>query len=147
MALEVIGEMHIIHDTQQITDTFAKREFVLKMTDHASTGMTYTNFATFQVVNNNCSLLDNFSVGDAVKVSFNLRGNAWEKDGVTRYITNLNAWRIERAHATQDQQQHTQSQAPTPPPPSKGNPTPFGSDPFGSEDSNPAKDSGDDLPF
>lgn len=148
MALEVIGKMHLIHDTQQITDTFAKREFVLEMTDHSPTGMTYTNYATFQVVNNNCSLLDNFSQGEEVKVSFNLRGNRWEKDGVVRYITNLNAWRIERYQAVQDQQQPAPNQPPAPNTPAPGNTTPpFGANPSDQGNMNPPQESGDDLPF
>jgi hypothetical protein len=34
-----------------------------------------------------------------VKVSFNIKGNRWEKDGKVNYITNLDAWRIEPATA------------------------------------------------
>ncbi|HZH88962.1 MAG TPA: DUF3127 domain-containing protein [Chitinophagaceae bacterium] len=96
MALEVIGTLHEIYEQQQITPTFAKREFVLEIIDEAPTGMTYTNYASFQLVNNSCSLIDHFQKGEKVKVHFNLRGNSWERDGVVRYITNLNAWRVER---------------------------------------------------
>lgn len=96
MALEVIGTLHEIYEQQQITPTFAKREFVLEIIDEAPTGMTYTNYASFQLINNGCSLIDHFQKGEKVKVHFNLRGNSWERDGVVRYITNLNAWRVER---------------------------------------------------
>lgn len=96
MALEVIGTLHEIYEQQQITPTFAKRDFVLEIIDEAPTGMTYTNYASFQLVNNSCSLIDHFQKGEKVKVHFNLRGNSWERDGVVRYITNLNAWRVER---------------------------------------------------
>jgi len=29
-------------------------------------------------------------------VYFNIKGSKWEKNGVTNYITNLDAWRIEQ---------------------------------------------------
>lgn len=95
MALEVTGRLHEKYNTQQITPTFSKREFVLEISEQAANGMTYTNYAAFQLVNAQCAMLDNFNLGDQVKVSFNIRGNRWEKDGQVRYITNLNAWRIE----------------------------------------------------
>ena len=34
-------------------------------------------------------MLDQFNIDDKVKVSFNLRGRKWEKDGVTRYTTEI----------------------------------------------------------
>ena len=36
-----------------------------------------------------------------VKVSFNIKGNSYvdKKDGLTKYITNLDAWRVEAAGA------------------------------------------------
>lgn len=96
MALELVGTLYEIFDEQQITPTFKKREFVLEVVDESPTGMTFTNYANFQLVNNSCSLVDHFEKGEKLKVSFNVRGNKWERDGVVRYITNLNAWRVER---------------------------------------------------
>ena len=82
-------------------------------------------------------MLDQFTVDDIVKVSFNLRGRKWEKDGQISYFTNLEAWRIEK----------TQSETGNPvidPQVQKSVPdqdAPFPSNP-------PENDSGDDdLPF
>lgn len=97
MSLEVTGKLHQVFPTQQIKETFSKREFVLELTEESPSGMVYTNFASFQLVNNSCSVVDQFQPGEILKVSFNIRGNRWERDGVVKYITNLNAWRIERA--------------------------------------------------
>ena len=47
----------------------------------------------FECIKDKCSLLDSYSVGQNVKVSFNLRGNEY-KD---RYFVNLQAWRMEAA--------------------------------------------------
>lgn len=97
MSLEVTGRLHTIFPTQQIKENFSKREFVLELTDESPTGMVFTNYASFQLINNSCSVIDQFQEGETVKVSFSIRGNRWERDGVVKYITNLNAWRVERA--------------------------------------------------
>ena len=41
------------------------------------------------------------SLGEIVKVSFNVRGRSYidKKDGSTKYISNIDAWRIESATA------------------------------------------------
>jgi hypothetical protein len=86
------------YDTQQVNDRFKKREFVLEMTEEIN-GNVYTNYAKMQLVQQKCEILDRFNEGDTVKVSFNLKGNRWEKDGKVSYITNLDAWRVEAASA------------------------------------------------
>jgi hypothetical protein len=40
-------------------------------------------------------LVDRFNIGDELKVSFNIKGTRWEKNGNVNYITNLDAWRVE----------------------------------------------------
>lgn len=96
MALEVTGKLVMVYETQQINDSFKKREFVIEITEQTTTGMTFTNYASFQLMQDKVSLIDNFQMGEEVKVSFNIKGNRWEKDGKVRYITNLNAWRVEK---------------------------------------------------
>lgn len=108
MALELTGRLYDKQNTQQITATFSKREFTIEVVEQAANGMTYTNYASFQLANNQCTLIDNFNIGDNITVSFNVRGNRWEKDGQVRFITNLNAWKIQ---AVGSQQQQPQAQA------------------------------------
>lgn len=105
MALEISGKLIVKQPVQQISDTFKKREFVIELTEQSPTGMTFTNFASFQLMQDKVTLIDQFNEGDDLKVSFNIRGNKWEKDGVTKYITNLNAWRVEKAGMDQAFQQ------------------------------------------
>jgi single-stranded DNA-binding protein len=128
MSLEVTGRLHVKYPTQQIKDTFSKREFVIELTDEAPSGMVFTNYASFQLVNQSCAVIDQFQEGDLLKVTFNIRGNKWERDGQVRYITNLNAWRVERAGQAQAaapqpqyQAQPQQQQQPYQQPPSFGN--------------------------
>src|SRR5687768_11219656 len=87
MSLEVTGRLHAKFPTQQIKDNFSKREFVLELTDESPTGMVFTNYASFQLVNQACAVVDQFQEGDVLKVTFNIRGNRWERDGQVKYIT------------------------------------------------------------
>jgi hypothetical protein len=96
MSLEVTGKLAVKYDTQQVKESFKKREFVIELSEEIN-GNVYTNFAKMQLVQAKCDILDRYNVGDQIKVSFNLKGNRWEKDGKVNYITNLDAWRIEGA--------------------------------------------------
>lgn len=98
MSLEVTGKLAVKYDTQQVKESFKKREFVIELSEEIN-GNVYTNFAKMQLVQAKCDILDRYNVGDQIKVSFNLKGNRWEKDGKVNYITNLDAWRIEGAAA------------------------------------------------
>jgi len=98
MSLEVTGKLVVKYDTQQVNDRFKKREFVIEIAEEIN-GNVYTNYAKMQLVQNKCEIVDRFNVGDTVKVSFNIKGNKWEKDGKVNYITNLDAWRVEAGSA------------------------------------------------
>jgi hypothetical protein len=65
-------------------------------------GRMITNFVKFQCVQDKTSMPDKFSLGDEVKVQFNLKGSKWEKDGRVNYITNLDAWRMESVKISQN---------------------------------------------
>src|ERR1700744_6737751 len=98
MSLEVTGKLLVKYDSVQVNDRFKKREFVLELAEDIN-GNTYTNYAKMQLVQNKCEILDRFNEGDTIKVSFNIKGNKWERDGKVNYITNLDAWRVESANA------------------------------------------------
>lgn len=95
MTLQLKGKMYRIYPTEQYTERFKKREFVLDISEEKE-GRVYANYAKIQLVQNRCELLDNFSVGDDVIVSFNVRGVKWEKDGKESFINTVDAWRIEK---------------------------------------------------
>ncbi len=84
--------------------TFSSREFVVEKSVDFN-GKTITNYIKFQCVQEKTKIVDSISVGDEIKVHFNLRGNKWVKDGRTSYFTNLDAWRIEPILAGQAPQQ------------------------------------------
>lgn len=98
MSLEVTGKLLVKYETQQVSERFKKREFVMELAEEIN-GNVYTNYAKMQLVQNKCEILDRFKEGDNIKVSFNIKGNKWERDGKVNFITNLDAWRIESASA------------------------------------------------
>ena len=96
MSLQVTGKIVVIEPTNVVSDKFKKREFILSIEENIN-GNIYTNYAKMQLVQQKCDMMDKFKEGDNVTVSFNIKGNKWEKDGKVNYITNLDAWKIENA--------------------------------------------------
>ncbi|OGX86605.1 DUF3127 domain-containing protein [Hymenobacter glacialis] len=92
MAYDVTGRLHEIFDEQQVSEKFRKREFVLEVQDGQ-----YPEHIKFQMVQDKTSLIDPYKMGDEVKVTFNLRGRGFNKNGQMLYFTNLEAWKIESA--------------------------------------------------
>ena len=110
MAFELTGKLIVINPTQEITATFKKREFVIETSETAGNGQTYTDYIKFQITQNKCDLLDAFVVGQDVKVSFNIKGNKFEKEGNTNYFTNLNCWKIEGTNQAPEQSTPVQNE-------------------------------------
>lgn len=126
MAFEVEGKLHRIFPTEQKSASFTAREFVLEVQDG-----NYPQLIKFQAVQDRCAILDNLSEGDQVKVAFDLRGREWNG----KYLTNLNAWRIDRASGEQSSSNNSSAKDAS-----------FPADPFPNyTDAPPA--SMDDLPF
>nr|HEX4314191.1 DUF3127 domain-containing protein [Kofleriaceae bacterium] len=95
MGIEAVGKLHTIFDTKQVSDRFSKREFVVELADQK-----YPQTVLFQVTGDRCSQLDNFQVGDQVRVEFSLRGREWRSpSGEIKYFNSLDVWRVESASA------------------------------------------------
>jgi hypothetical protein len=120
--MKIAGKIAEIKESQQVSDTFRKRNFTIEYTENAQ----YPEYITFELVQDKCDLLDGFQLGQSVEVSFNLRGRKWTAPtGETKYFNSLQAWRLE---------------------PLAG----YGSNPSGVAmpvSTPPAKDIEDDLPF
>ena len=106
---ETTGFLHVKNQTQQVSDKFAKRDFVLK-TEASSQ---YPQFVTMQLTQDKCAILDQFREGQELKVSFNLRGREWNGPDGVRYFNTLEAWRIESIGAVPVQPQSKQDQTRT----------------------------------
>ncbi|MEP6846189.1 MAG: DUF3127 domain-containing protein [Panacibacter sp.] len=101
MSFEITGKLVAKFDIVQRTETFKTREFVIEKTEEIN-GRSITNYVKFQSVQDRTTMPDRFNIGDEVKVSFNIKGTKWVKDGRENYITNLDAWRMEHIKLAQD---------------------------------------------
>ncbi len=97
MNFEINGKVILKEDTQQISDRFKKREFVIEVENERNSD--WNDFIKFQLTQDRCDLLETVSVNEEIKVSFNIKGRKWEKDGKVNYCSNLEAWRIEKMQA------------------------------------------------
>lgn len=96
---KLTGKVKLVNSTVQVSDKFAKREFVV-----TETSSMYPQDILFQSTQDKCSLLDAFTPGDDVEVSFNLRGREWTSpQGEIKYFNTLEAWRIEKVGAPMNQ--------------------------------------------
>jgi hypothetical protein len=95
MSYELTGTLVFKTETQQRTEKFKVRDFVVEVTEEVK-DKTYSQLIKIQASNERTAVLDDINIGDEVKVHFNLRGSKWEKDGKTSYFTNLDAWKIEK---------------------------------------------------
>ena len=98
MAFEIAGKLIAVYNIVQRSETFKTREFVIENAEE-NNGRVFTSYVKFQCTQDRTSIPDKFKIGDSVKVSFNIRGTKWNKDGKDNYITNLDAWRIEPAQS------------------------------------------------
>ncbi|MBX2884549.1 MAG: DUF3127 domain-containing protein [Granulosicoccus sp.] len=87
MAFQIEGKLHRVFDTEQKTDTFQAREFVIETADAQ-----YPQMIKFQLTQDKCAIIDEYELGDELAVHFDLRGREWNE----RFFTNLSAWKIER---------------------------------------------------
>jgi hypothetical protein len=90
MSSEIKGSFVLIRPTQKLSDKFQKREFVIVTEEK------YPQHLQFQCVNDKCSILESFTEGQSVIVSYNLRGNKYTTNtGEVKYFVSLEAWKIE----------------------------------------------------
>ena len=89
--MEVQGRIKMIDETKTYGNNgFRKREVVV------TTEEQYPQHILVEFVQDKCDLLNNYSVGQMVKISINLRGREWvNPQGETKYFNSIQGWRIE----------------------------------------------------
>ncbi|WP_316796031.1 DUF3127 domain-containing protein [Pedobacter agri] len=89
--MEIKGKVHEVGATQQVSETFKKRDLIVEFAENP----TYPEYIRFEALQDKTALLDTFKAGDEVEVFFNLRGRPWtDKTGKTSYFNSLVIWRI-----------------------------------------------------
>ena len=89
--MDIKGQLIEIFDTQKVSDTFKKREFVVEYAENPQ----YPELLKFELIQEKCDLLDDYKKGEDIEVFFNLKGRKWtDPQGVDKYFTSLQAWRL-----------------------------------------------------
>ena len=89
--MELLGKIKLIGDIKTYGDNgFRKRGLVL------TTEEQYPQHILIEFIQNNCELLDNYSIGQTVRIGINIRGREWESpDQGIKYFNSIQGWRIE----------------------------------------------------
>ena len=95
--MELQGKIKLIGETQSIgSNGFRKRELVL------TTEEQYPQHIMVEFVQDKTDLLNNFQVGQSIKVGINLRGREWiNPQGEAKYFNDIQGWRIENLQQAQ----------------------------------------------
>ena len=86
MSYQLTGTLLHKSDTQQVSATFSKREFVVETIEEK-----YPQQIKFELKNDKTPLLDTMAQGQKITVHFNISGREWNG----KYFVNLHAWKIE----------------------------------------------------
>ncbi|WP_298531196.1 DUF3127 domain-containing protein [uncultured Algibacter sp.] len=89
--MEVQGRIKMVGETQTFgSNGFRKREIVV------TTEEQYPQHIMVEFVQDKTDLLNNYQVGQQVKININLRGREWvNPQGETKYFNSIQGWRIE----------------------------------------------------
>lgn len=89
--MELQGKIKLIDETKTYGNNgFRKRELVI------TTEEQYPQTIMVEFVQDKTDLLNNYQVGQDVKISINIRGREWvNPQGETKYFNSIQGWRIE----------------------------------------------------
>lgn len=90
--MEVEGKLKVIGETKEYgSNGFRKREVVV------TTEEQYPQFLNIEFIQDKTDVINNFKVGDQVKIGINLKGREWvSPQGETKYFNSIQGWRIEK---------------------------------------------------
>lgn len=93
--MEIAGKIKVLNETQSIgASGFRKREVVI------TTEEQYPQYILIEFIQDKCDLLDEYTIGQDVKISINLRGREWiNPEGVPKYFNAIQGWRIEAVNS------------------------------------------------
>lgn len=134
-SFETQGSIHSIGETKEFGQNgFTKREFVILLTG-ADENPRYPNYVALELTKDKCALMDSYSVGDEIKVTFNLSGRLWAGNGQgEKCFTSLQCWRIDAVGANMAEAAYDQSPAYAPAPAQSTASSPTGNSAFANDD-------------
>lgn len=96
--MEIIGIIKEIREIEQLSETFVRRAFILDSSIYdQGSGKKWENYNKFQLIGRNVDIINHFTTGQRVKITFNINGRfVKSKDGTDFFAQNLNAYKIEQ---------------------------------------------------
>ena len=96
--LELEGNLIEKFDTESFgANNFQVRRFVIEVENERNEEWNFPRL--FQLTKDKCDMLEAYQIGEKVKVSYNLRGRKYEKDGKVMYFNSDEAWRLEKVES------------------------------------------------
>ena len=114
----ITGKIVTIGKTVNVSkkNEFLKRDLVLDCSRYDEfTGKKRENYVSMSFTQKRCEDLNGYQVGELVEVSFILNGQKYEKDGQTRYITDIIGYKVERKGKVATQEAPSAPQEPSAP--------------------------------
>ena len=105
--MEIQGRIKMIDETKTYgANGFRKREMVV------TTEEQYPQHILVEFIQDKTDLLNNYQLGQLVKISIDIRGREWvNPQGETKYFNSIQGWRIENMEA----QSNSPEMPPVPP--------------------------------
>ena len=101
--MQVNGKIKVIGEVVE-KGTFKSRDVVV------TTEEQYPQQISIQFVQDKCSVLDGYKIGESVEVSINLRGREWvDPAGVSKYFNTIQGWKINKVAGAVETQQPPQA--------------------------------------
>ena len=99
--MEVAGKIKWIDEVKTYGESgFRKRQVVI------TTQEQYPQSLLIEFIQDKCNLLDNFQLGQSVKIGINLRGREWvNPEGETKYFNSIQGWRIDEIQSEDSSQE------------------------------------------
>ena len=94
--MDITGKIILIGATQQVSDRFKKREFVIEVAENPQ----YPELIQFELKQDRVQLLDGYQAGQTVQVWFDIGGRKWAGPQGDKYFVSLNAWRLQSVEGT-----------------------------------------------
>ena len=90
--MELVGKIKVVGELETFASGFTKKLLVVTTDDQ------YPQNIGIEFMKDKIDLLNNYAVGQDVKVSINLGGREWiNPQGEAKYFNSVTGWRIEKA--------------------------------------------------